>query len=483
MGAGGFFATHEGWRLIAAIAAVGANLALLAIVRNNVIRRRLRFTLWTMVLYLAVHLAGLFLPGLSQFDSQRASLEKLLLILALISGAVSLLNPWFREGVPDRLPSILQDTIVLAVFASVAIGWFHEQLAITSAVGAAVIGFAAQDTLGNAFAGLAIQVDRPFRVGHWITVGSFEGLVTEITWRATKLRTKAGNLVVVPNNIVSKEAINNYSEPEAPTRVFIDVGASYNTPPNETKAAILAALGHATRVLRTPAPDVVLADFGASALTYRVRFWINNFAHDERARDEVRTFIYYEFRRRNIEIPYPIQIEYPRQEVFGEPPERRDHVASLIAAVPVFAALSGEAHRALAVGARSLQYAAGEAVVREGDSASSMFIVERGRLDVVIGSGQRVATTEAGGYFGEMSLLTGAARTATVTAVTDCALVEISVDAFREYVQSHPDVLAQLAAAAGARQQELDAVRATTPSAPKDQSSSLLQKMRAFLRL
>lgn len=483
MGAGGFFATHEGWRLIAAIAAVGANLALLAIVRNNVIRRRLRFTLWTMVLYLAVHLAGLFLPGLSQFDSQRASLEKLLLILALISGAVSLLNPWFREGVPDRLPSILQDTIVLAVFASVAIGWFHEQLAITSAVGAAVIGFAAQDTLGNAFAGLAIQVDRPFRVGHWITVGSFEGLVTEITWRATKLRTKAGNLVVVPNNIVSKEAINNYSEPEAPTRVFIDVGASYNTPPNETKAAILAALGHATRVLRTPAPDVVLADFGASALTYRVRFWINNFAHDERARDEVRTFIYYEFRRRNIEIPYPIQIEYPRQEVFGEPPERRDRVASLIAAVPVFAALSDEAHRALAVGARSLQYAAGEAVVREGDSASSMFIVERGRLDVVIGSGQRVATTEAGGYFGEMSLLTGAARTATVTAVTDCALVEISVDAFREYVQSHPDVLAQLAAAAGARQQELDAVRATTPSAPKDQSSSLLQKMRAFLRL
>ena len=482
MGADGFFAAHEGWRLVAALAFVGVNLVLLAIVRNNVIRRRLRFTLWTTLLYVGVHLAGEFLPGLRQFDQQRASLEKLLLVLALISGAVSLLNPWFRQGVPDRLPSILQDTIVLGAFAGVAIGWFHEQLAITSAVGAAVIGFAAQDTLGNAFAGLAIQIDRPFRVGHWVTVSSYEGLVTEITWRATKLRTKAGNLVVVPNNIVSKEAINNYSEPEAPTRISLDVGASYNTPPNETKAAILSAVNQATRVLASPPPDVVLADFGASALTYRVRFWINDYAHDERARDEVRTFIYYEFRRRSIEIPYPIQIEYPRQEITGEPPERRDRVASLIAAVPVFAKLDEDAHRALAVGAKSLQYAAGEAIVREGAAASSMFLVERGRVDIVLGSGQRVATTEAGGYFGEMSLLTGAARTATVTAVTDCALVEISADAFREYVQSHPDVLAHMAAAAASRQQELDAVRATASTVSKD-PASLLQKMREFLGL
>jgi small-conductance mechanosensitive channel/CRP-like cAMP-binding protein len=439
--------------------------------------------LWTALLYVAVHVAGTFVPALAQFDEQRASFEKLLLVLALTSGAVSLLNPWFGEGVPDRLPSILQDTIVLAVFAGVSIGWFHEQLAITSAVGAAVIGFAAQDTLGNAFAGLAIQIDRPFRVGHWITVGAFEGLVTEITWRATKLRTKAGNLVVVPNNIVSKEAINNYSEPEAPTRVHIDVGASYDTPPNDAKAAMLSALGQATRVLKTPPPDVILIDFGASALTYRVRFWINDFAHDDRARDEVRSFIYYEFRRRHIEIPYPIQVEYARHESAGEAPERRDRIARLIAAVPVFAAVPEDAHRALAAGARSLDYAAGEAVVREGDAAASMFIVERGRVDVMIGDGQRVATTEAGGYFGEMSLLTGVARTATVTAATDCALVEISVEAFRAYVQSHPDALAEMAAAASRRQQELDAARATASTAPKDTTSSLLQKMRAFLGL
>jgi len=75
-----------------------------------------------------------------------------------------------------------------------------------------------------AFAGLAIQSGKPFTVGHWITVGDHEGRVAEVTWRATKLRTKAGNFVIVPNSEVGKAPITNYSEPAAPTRLSIEVG-------------------------------------------------------------------------------------------------------------------------------------------------------------------------------------------------------------------------------------------------------------------
>lgn len=474
--------SHAGWHWLASAALVIVVLTLLAIVRNQVIRRRLRFTLWTSLLFVAVHAAGEFVPALAGFDSQRASLENLLLILAIISGAVSLLNPWFRQGVPDHLPSILQDTIVLGVFACVAVFGFKEQLALTSAVGAAVIGFALQDTLGNAIAGLAIQVDRPFKVGHWITVGSFEGAVTEITWRATKLRTKAGNLVVVPNNIVSKEAINNYSEPEAPTRLHVEVGVSYDTPVNVTRAALLSAVGQARFVLKTPAPEVLLIDFAASALTYRVWFWISDFSKDEVARDEVRTFIYYELRRRHIEIPYPIQVEYARQETPVDLDARQQQLAQAIASVPVFANLSADAHLALAAGAQLQEYAAGETIVTEGAAATSMFLIKRGRADVVTSAGQRVATTEAGGYFGEMSLLTGVPRTASVIAAEDCTLIEIDAVAFRDYVQAHPEALAHVASAAAARQQELDVARANAPSAGKDHTS-LLSRMRQFFGL
>lgn len=476
-------ATHYAWHLIAGGALIVAVLVLMAVVTNSVIKRRLRFTLWTTLAFLALHLVGTYVSAVDQFDAEMFALERLTLSLAVISGAVGLLNPWFREGLRDGLPDILQDTIVLALFAIVATFAFHDRLSLTSAVGAAVVGFALQDTLGNAISGLAIQIDRPFRVGHWITVGQFEGLVAEITWRATKLRTKSGNLVIVPNNIVAKEAINNYSVPEVPTRLSFEIGASYDTPPNVTKDALMAALMQSSRVLKTPTPDVLLCDFGNSALMYRVRFWVNDFSMDERVKDEVRTFIYYEFRRRNIEIPYPIQVEYSREEVTqGVSPERVDRVTSLVAAVPVFAALPPEAHRALAAGAVSHDYAAGEAVVREGDAAGSMFLVESGRVDVRIADGRVVATIEPGGYFGEMSLLAGAPRNATVTAASDCQLIEIRPDAFRSYVQANPQALESMASAAADRLEQLNTAKESV-QAPAETRASVLKRMRIFLGL
>lgn len=474
---------NDFWHLIFAGALIVLVLVLMAVVTNSVIKRRLRFTLWATLAYLALHLVGTYVSAVDQFDAETFALERLTLALAVISGAVGLLNPWFREGLRDGLPDILQDTIVLALFAIVATFAFHDRLSLTSAVGAAVVGFALQDTLGNAISGLAIQIDRPFRVGHWITVGAFEGLVAEITWRATKLRTKSGNLVIVPNNIVAKEAINNYSVPDVPTRLSFEVGASYNTPPNVTKEAVLAALHQSARVLKAPAPDVLLCDFGGSALTYRVRFWVNDFSMDERVKDEVRTFIYYEFRRRNIEIPYPIQVEYSREEApVGVSPDRVEHIAGLVAAVPVFAGLPTEAHRALAVGAVSHDYAAGEAVVREGDAAGSMFVVERGRADVRLSDGRVIASIEPGGYFGEMSLLAGAPRNATVTATSDCQLLEIRPDAFRAYVQANPQAVESMAAAAAERLDQLNTAKQTI-QAVVETRASMLKKMRIFLGL
>ena len=202
--------------------------------------------------------------------------------LALAAGFINLLvvgiiNPLRTDRVPDAFPAILQDAMVIGIVALVATFVFDDKLLTTSAVGAAIVGFALQDTLGNAFAGLAIQSEKPFRVGRWIRVGDFEGRVTEVTWRATKLRTKSGNFVIVPNNIVAKEAITNYSEPLVPTRIEVEVGASYLSTPGDVKRAILEAIGNVPRVLKSPPPDALLHAFDASAITYRARFWIDDY--------------------------------------------------------------------------------------------------------------------------------------------------------------------------------------------------------------
>jgi small-conductance mechanosensitive channel/CRP-like cAMP-binding protein len=478
--------------LLVAFGLAVAALVAIVVVRNRTIRRRLRFTLAALLALSVLHLASVYVPNAFAGFTHERAIEQLLIALALINALVTLLfNPWFHDRVPDRSPAIVQDTLVVAVFGAAAVFVLPDSKFLTaSAIAAAAIGFALQDTLGNAFSGLAIQVEKPFRVGHWIAAGAFEGLVVEVTWRATKFRTKAGNLVVVPNNAIAKEAITNYSEPSAPTRLFVDVGAHYSVPPNEVEAALLAAMRQVPRVLQTPKPDVLLQDFAASAITYRARFWIVDYAEDEYARDEVHRAVYYEFRRRGLEIPWPIQVWYNRTDIPTDSPERREGFARTIAGVSVMADLDSDTHRAMAEAAHEHLFADGETIVREGEPGDSMFLVRRGRVVITVGGspdtgrgGTEVAVTEAGGYFGEMSLLTGESRTATVTARGDCTVLEIKADAFRAYVKSHPGVIEQLAASAAARRRELDESRAAQSNVRAPDHLTLVQRMRHFFGL
>jgi CRP-like cAMP-binding protein len=291
-------------------------------------------------------------------------------------------------------------------------------------------------------------------------------------------------MVVLPNSVVAKEAINNYSEPAVPTRLFVEVGTSYATPPNQTRDALLTAMRRVNRVLPTPPPDALLVDFGSSALIYRVRFWVDDFERDESIRSEVRIAIYYELHRRGLEIPFPIQIEYQREEAPRDWPAIRHSYAREISSVPVLAGLGEEAHAALARAASERLYADGETIVSEGDAGSSMFIVRGGAVVITVGPDAReVAVTQAGGYFGEMSLLTGQPRSATVTARGDCRVLQIAAAEFRAYVQSHPEVIDQMAASAALRQKELDETRAMAGPGATAERVTLARRMRRFFGL
>ncbi len=470
---------------MAAAGLLAAAVLLSLAVRNGWMRRRLRLTAILAALSLTLHLGLTTGPWLAPWAAQVAVIARLLLALAVIHGLVTLaLNPWFREGAPERAPGIVQNAFVLGAFGLVATLAFPGQLLATSAVGAVIMGFAVQDTLSNFFAGLALQIDRPFKPGHWIEVGAFQGRVKEITWRATKIQTKAGNLVVVPNNIIGKEAISNYSEPIAPTRLFVEVGAGYQHPPNVVRDAIMVAMRRCPRVLADPRPDVIMTDFGASALIYHARFWVSDFSQDGRARDEVRTAIWYEFNRRQIEIPWPIQIEYSREEAPRDTPDRRALFARRIGEVAVLSSLPEEARHALAAAAVERLFARGEAVVTEGEAGASMFLVLEGSVAVTVGADRReVAVTTAGGYFGEMSLLTGEARTATVTAREDTTVLEIPADAFGAVIRSSPALLEAVAQAAAARRQALESVRSAEGAAVAPHAASMLERMRRFFRI
>jgi small-conductance mechanosensitive channel/CRP-like cAMP-binding protein len=472
--------------LIAAALLLFLAAALQAVATNRYVKKKLQFSIFLTALSLGIGLVQLH-PDLAKSLQDFKRVPDLLFVLAFINtGVIIALNPLRVDRISDRFPNIVQDSLIVGMFFIVATVVFKETILTASAVSAVVVGFALQDTLGNAFAGLGIQIEKPFRVGNWIKVGDFEGKVSQVTWRATKLLTRAGTYIVVPNNIISKESITNYSEPILPVRIFVEVGATYNKPPNVVKAAMLEAVAQAPLALSSPAPDVLLMDFAGSAITYRARFWIEDFEVDDVARDQVRTSIYYSFARRGIEIPYPIQIEMSREET-ANAILKPDDMVSLLGAVQIFAALSEDERKQLASRCREAIYATGEMVVRQGEAGTSMFIVYSGQVRVTIEPGNReVARTDPGGFFGEMSLLTGDPRTATVSATCDSVLLEIPADGFRQIALAQPAVVEAVGVAVVARRAGLDQARAEAAlldASLREQSRSLISRVRRFLRL
>ena len=465
---------------------VGVVLLLIALVaRSATINRYVRSRLLISALLFAAYAVAAALVASGRLPpavaAQIQTTSPLLLAFALANAIVVLvINPWRLDRIPERFPNIVQDTIVIALFAVAAMLFLPDKVVATTAVGAVVIGFALQDTLGNLFAGLAIQVEKPFRVGHWVTIGGKDGLVSEITWRATKIRTKAGNFVVVPNSVLSRDTITNYSEPTRETRLEVEVGAGYDVPPNAVKSAIVAALAGEPLIMPEHPPEVLLVNFADSWMTYRVRIWTTDFAADERVRDRVRSRIYYAFHREGIAFPHPVQLQIRPTAQGAEAPDE----ASALDGVEILTSLSEAQRGQLAAMSRRLLYGAGELIAREGEAGTSMFVLRRGEAIVTVADADgEVARLRAGAFFGEMSLLTGERRSATVAAATDCELLEIGVEAFRRVVLSDAASVDRVASAVSSRREELERHRATRAATAVETETpqTFVERVRRFL--
>ena len=204
--------------LVTAAIAVIAALALSFATRNRVARGKLRFASVVAIVALALS-AAMRVPDLAAtIPPGVAALDDLLVALAIIIAAVAVLfNPFLVDRPSARFPNIVQDAvIVVLVFLATTFVLRDTGIIAASAASAVVVGFALQDTLGNAIAGLAIQIEKPFRVGHWIRIGEHVGVVEEITWRATKLRTRAGAFVIVPNSVDLEGSDRQLSRAGAP---------------------------------------------------------------------------------------------------------------------------------------------------------------------------------------------------------------------------------------------------------------------------
>ena len=400
-------------------------------------------------------------------------------------------------------PRIFRDVTQAVVYVIVlmltlrAVGVEPSSLLTTSALLTAVIGLALQDTLGNMVSGLALQMQRPFEVGDWIQFDPDPrqiGQVTEVNWRATTLMTNDLVEVIVPNAQLAKAAIRNFSRPSTVSRRVVTVHGPYESSPRRVQDAVLGAMAGTTGVLADPPPFVQTRSFAESGIEYAVHFFTDDFASRDRIDGYVRERIWYALQRGEVHIPYPqrtVHMHAVSDESRGRSLERelarRDRVLRCVDFLDV---LPGEAHRALAAAAVVRLYAPDEVIVSQGESSGELYIIDRGEVIIELPREDRtpreVARLGTGKFFGEMGLMTGEQRKATVRASMECELLVVSHEAFHSTLASNTGVIEKISDLLLARQAELDAaaeLRDTMFEPMETRSKKLISQIKNFFKL
>ena len=185
------------------------------------------------------------------------------------------------------------------------VGVSLKSLAAFSAVVMVGIGFGLQNIAQNFISGLILLIERPVQKGDFINVGDTAGTVEEIAMRATRIVTRDGIAIIVPNSELIASRVTNRSAPADTARIHVRVGVAYGTDVRLVRDALLEVASHDHRVLKTPAPHVFFRDFGESALEFGLAVWIDNPPMEWMIASDLRFAIEAIFRRMNIQIPFP----------------------------------------------------------------------------------------------------------------------------------------------------------------------------------
>jgi small-conductance mechanosensitive channel/CRP-like cAMP-binding protein len=478
------------------LAVILAALAVLLLPRGE--RRRARQGVVLLLLSLACGAGRLLFPTEASVRRPLLFAATFFLLASIGRSLVVLLVYVMLERRTARpSPRIFRDLstgivyLVVALIAMHSIGVEPGSILTTSALLTAVVGLALQDTLGNLVSGLALQMQRPFDVGDWVEVdGSHGGQVTEVTWRATSIMTLDRVEVILPNSMLAKAAIRNYSRPSKVSRRHVTVGVAYGAAPSEVRAALASAATDVPGVLREPPPRARTRAFGDSAITYEVLFFVDDFEHAVDIDAEVSDRVYHALARRGFDIPFPTRAVMLAPTPSTESRDaHRARIRAAIAPLELIQPLPEDARAVLVERAALQRYGPGEPIVRKGEPSLAMYVVERGALAVEVpresGPAAEVARLGPGECFGEMGLMTGEVRSATVRAKTLCDLVVVDHDAFHDVLASHPEVVERMGGLLATRQAGLDAAAAGDSRAPpsEERRRRLISQIRSFFRL
>ena len=437
----------------------------------------------------------------SQLFEHLLNIVKIILWLALVVAVVRFINSVIfgaalRKTNSYELSSLLRNVISIIIYIVAFFVIFNSQyprvdlaaLFTTSTIIGVVIGLALQDTLGNLFAGIALQADQPFQVGDVINIpDKGNGVVESVTWRGIKIRTFQNKLIIISNANLGKEAIEVAPRDNLNARLVF-FNTLYANSPAKTIHAVREAVRQVENVSPKMRPVVRVRNLGDNGIDWEVKYWLEDYAKYNDTDALIRQRIWYVFQREKIEFAYPtrtIHVETKTQDhVFDE---NIDALCNRISNVPIFAPLSDEETTKLVQSSLVRVFAPNEAIVRKGQESGSMFVVHRGSVKIQIvenGIAKTINTLREGDIFGEMGLFTGEPRTANVVAVEETEVLEINNTAIKPLFEDNPDLVAALSKTIAERRAMLAEKNEENKTiSTEEESAGIVDSIRRFFGL
>lgn len=436
--------------------------------------------------------------------------------VSVIGAGVAVIRLWglvvFRlilPGVRLNPPRITEDIFVIIAY----VAWFMVRLryagldlgsiVATSAVITAVIAFAMQDTLGNILGGLALQLDNSIEVGDWIKVDDLAGKVVDIRWRSTLVETRNWETVVFPNSQLMKNkfmVLGRRTDQPVQWRRWVWFNVSLEAPAPRVIRVVEDAIRQTSipNVATEPPPNCVLMEMDDKGYgRYAMRYWLTDMLPDDPTDGMIRWHIMTALQRAGLKLAmqeHSIHLTKENEKYEDAQHQREiDLRLKTLHRIELFSSMTEQELKWLAEHLRFAPFAKGNQITRQGDQEShGLYILIRGEAEVYLeaASGERriLNVLHKGDFFGEMALLTGAPRRASVVALTDVECYRLDKEAFEEILRARPTIAEEVSHMLAVRTAELNSAKqdidaAASQSSISESSSEILATIRRFFSL
>jgi small-conductance mechanosensitive channel len=411
-----------------------------------------------------------------------------------------------RRAVPRILGevAIALSLIIFTLVRLDAVGVNLPGLIATTTVGAAALGFALQSTLGNLMGGISLQLDNTYRIGDWIEMdGGITGEVVGIRWRYTAIATVSNVTVIIPNAQLMNNRVTllgRRGDLRIPWRRSVDFTVGYEWTPGQVMAVVNAALRRINIPLVSPEPAAhcLCMGFDSNAIKYVVLYWLTDLRMYVPTDSKVRVHVLAALGRAGMEIPISRSDVYmhsaARRSAAGLEQEQ-DARRELLKSLDIFAPLTDDETHALAAQLGPTPLAIGDVATKQGEPSDSLYILARGAVTIYRDSGegasatrQRLASLAAPAYFGEMGLLTGQARTATVIAESEALCYRLDKRGFEAIIRARPEIADSMSQTVAVRAAANDATLASLSAeararATGSRANDIVRRIRDFFGL